>query len=73
MYGIATANMNNMIPILNLYLFSSNDPAINNKTPKNPSITGMICENKVIPVKAIFHHYYTYCIFSYINIFMVLS
>lgn len=72
-YGNIAAKTNNTIPILNLYLFSSNVPDINNKTPKNPNITGKICENKVIPTKAIFYHYYTYCLFNYIKIFVVLS
>ena len=72
-YGNIAAKTNNTIPILNLYLFSSNVPDINNKTPKNPNITGKICENKVIPVKAIFYHYYIYCLFNYIKIFVVLS
>lgn len=72
-YGNIAAKTNNTIPILNLYLFSFNVPDINNKTPKNPNITGKICENKVIPAKAIFYHYYTYCLFNYIKIFVVLS
>ena len=66
-YGNTAAKTNNIVPTTNLYLFSSS------KTPKNPNITGKICENKVIPVKAIFYHYYTYCLFNYIKIFVVLS
>ena len=58
-YGNTAAKTNNIVPTTNLYLFSSNVPAIISKTPKNPNITGKICENKVIPVKAIFYHYYT--------------
>ena len=72
-YGNTAAKTNNIVPTTNLYLFSSNVPAIISKTPKNPNITGKICENKVIPVKAIFYHYHTYCLFNYIKIFVVLS
>ena len=46
-YGNTAAKTNNIVPTTNLYLFSSNVPAIISKTPKNPNITGKICENKV--------------------------
>ena len=44
-YGNTAAKTNNIVPTTNLYLFSSNVPAIISKTPKNPNITGKICEN----------------------------
>lgn len=48
--------MNTTVPAIVLNLLLSKIPPINSRTPKNPSITGIICENNVIPVKAIFYH-----------------
>ena len=70
-YGNTAAKTNNIVPTTNLYSFSSNEPLL--VKLRNWNITGKICENKVIPVKAIFYHYYTYCLFNYIKIFVVLS
>ncbi len=52
------AIMNNAIPKPNLFLSSSRDPEIINTNAKNPQITGKIWENIVVPVIAIFNHYY---------------
>ncbi len=48
---------NNAIPKPNLGWSSSRAPEIINNTAKNPKITGMICENIVVPTIAIFNHY----------------
>ena len=58
MYGKMHAMTNNAIPKPNLGLSSSNEPDIINNIAKNPKITGMICENIVVPTIAIFNHYY---------------
>ena len=47
------ATRNNTIPKANLPLSSSKDPEIINMSPKNPQITGRICENIVVPTIAI--------------------
>ena len=47
------ATRNNTIPKANLPLSSSKDPEIINISPKNPLITGRICENIVVPIIAI--------------------
>jgi hypothetical protein len=52
------AIINNAIPNPNLLLLFSKDPDIINTNPKNPQITGRICENIVVPIIAIFYHYY---------------
>ena len=49
---------NNAIPKPNLGLLSSRDPEIIITNAKNPKITGKICENIVVPITAIFNHYY---------------
>ena len=72
-YGNTAAKTNNIVPTTNLYLFSSNVPAIICNTPNNAYISGKICEYIVIPVFARFYHYYIYCLFNYIKIFVVLS
>ena len=51
---------NNAIPNPNLVLSSSKDPEIINNNPKNPKITGRICENIVVPTIAILNHYYNF-------------
>ena len=48
---------NNAIPKPNLGWSSSRVPEIINNIEKNPKITGMICENIVVPTIAIFNHY----------------
>ncbi len=50
--------MNSAMPKPNLGLFSSSEPEIINKSPKNPNMTGRICENIVVPTIAILNHYY---------------
>ena len=52
--------MNSAMPKPNLGLFSSSEPEIINKSPKNPNMTGRICENIVVPTIAILNHYYNY-------------
>lgn len=47
---------NNAMPNPNLPLSSSKDPEIINTIPKNPQITGIICENIVVPIIAISNH-----------------
>ena len=47
------ATRNRTIPNANLPLSSSKDPEIINISPKNPHITGRICENNVVPTIAI--------------------
>ncbi len=54
------AIMNNAIPKPNLGLSSSKVPDIINNNPKNPKITGRICENNVVPTIAILNHYYNF-------------
>lgn len=53
MYGNTQARINNKIPKYNLGLLSSNEPEIIDKIAKNPKITGIICENIVVPTIAI--------------------
>lgn len=48
------ATRNNTIPKDNLPLSSSREPEIINISPKNPQITGRICENIVVPIIAIY-------------------
>ncbi len=55
---------NKTIPKANLGLFSSNDPDITITIPKNPIITGRICENIVVPIIAISNHYYNLLVFK---------
>ena len=50
--------MNIVTPKPNLTWSSSNDPEIISNIEKNPKITGIICENIVVPTIAIFNHYY---------------
>ena len=52
------AIMNKAMPNPSLFLSFSNDPDIINTNPKNPQITGRICENIVVPIIAILNHYY---------------
>ena len=52
------AKTNSTIPKPNLGLFSSREPEIIIIIAKNPNITGRICENIVVPIIAIFYHYY---------------
>ena len=52
------AIINKAIPNPSLVLSFSNDPDIINTNPKNPQITGRICENIVVPTIAILYHYY---------------
>ena len=59
---------NNAIPNPNLGLLSSRDPDIINTNPKNPKITGRICENIVVPTIAILNHYYNFILFSYLKV-----
>ena len=63
MYGKMHAITNSTTPKPNLGLFSSNEPDIIITTPKNPMITGRICENIVVPIIAILNHYYNLLIF----------
>ena len=65
MYGKMHAMINNAIPKPNLGLSSSNEPDIINNIAKNPKITGMICENIVVPTIAIFNH--LFIVQRYIN------
>ncbi len=58
---------NKAIPKPNLGLLSSRDPAIIITNPKNPKITGRICENIVVPTIAILNHYYNFIMFSYLK------
>lgn len=44
------ANTNKIIPKARLIFLSSIIPEVINKTPKNPKITGRICEKIVVPV-----------------------
>lgn len=48
--GIKAAMTNKTTPIMVTFLSLSIIPEINNKTPKNPKITGMMCENISVPV-----------------------
>ncbi len=51
---------NNTIPKPNFGLSSSKDPEIISNNPKNPKITGRICEKIVVPTIAISNHYYNF-------------
>lgn len=51
---------NSAIPKPNLGLSSSRFPEIISNIAKNPKITGMICENIVVPTIAILNHYYNF-------------
>lgn len=57
-YGNMQAIKNNAMPNPNLCLSFSKDPDMINTNPKNPHITGRICENIVVPINAILNHYY---------------
>lgn len=57
MNGEIQANANKKIPKINLLLSSSITPEIVRSTPKIPKITGIMCENIVVPVIAIYITY----------------
>lgn len=57
MYGNMHALMNNATPNPNLTLSSSSAPDMISSIPKNPNITGRICEKIVVPTAAILNHY----------------
>ena len=48
------------MPKPNLVLSSSREPDMISKIEKNPTITGRICENIVVPTIAILNHYLIY-------------
>lgn len=50
---------NKAMPNPNLDLLFSKDPDIIYTNPKNPHITGRICENIVVPIIAILNHKYS--------------
>lgn len=56
MNGDIQPKTNSIIPIIRFVLLSSNIPDIIIIVPKNPKITGIICEKIVVPVIGILSH-----------------